>query len=236
MSRQLWWTPLCVSLLFLGLEYTAPQGSKAEELNKILDRFEEAQQSVQTLKADFTIEKESLLLNEPLLAKGQFYYRNPEQMLWDYDQPYPSKLLIVWDKMLSYCPHLEKAEEVDIGGYKERVMKYVGLGQSASKIRRDFKVELQKEDDGGAYVLKLLPKKKQLASHINRVLIWVDRSHYLPVRVAYYRPDSTYTIFSMTSVEINATLPPDIFEIHFPEGVEIDHTSDGFFLFSGFGP
>src|SRR5712675_660762 len=56
-------------------------------LARILDQWDRKQQESVTLVASFTERKDLKLLAKPVISHGEFYYRRPNHVRWEYKEP-----------------------------------------------------------------------------------------------------------------------------------------------------
>jgi len=226
----------------INLPTIKPEGQLAQALRGI-DRIH---QRLETLAADVTQIKTSALLAEPVVSNGRLRYRKPSRIRWDYQPPDAMVLLIADGELTAYYPDLERADVVDVRRYQQRLLRVMGIGQSTEMLQRDYEIEfagrilpdasapeqlipleLRGENPprpmptGRLTVLDLEPRRRRLERRIERIRIWLDEATWLPrmMRLAEGRGDASLVIFR--SIEPNAELSDDAFELDLPDSVEI---------------
>ncbi len=95
-------------------------------LDEVIKRVQEHQKKTTTLQADFKQEKTLALLSKPEVSTGRFTYQKPNNVLWTYDAPKRVTMLIANGMMTTYYPDLNKAEQIEVKPYQDRIFKYMG--------------------------------------------------------------------------------------------------------------
>jgi outer membrane lipoprotein-sorting protein len=91
MRRAAWLALLVSSLCALT---TPSRAEPCASTDACLLRIETAQRRTESLRARFTQTKHMSLLNEPLVATGQFAFKRPDRVLWEIEQPDKATVII----------------------------------------------------------------------------------------------------------------------------------------------
>lgn len=194
----------------------------AERLEVLVDRVKQEQEKVMTLTAEFTQRQESAFLLEPEVARGTFSYAAPDQVRWEYKSPKPITMVIDGKTMTTWYRDLAKVEEVKVGRYSDRVLRYLGAGGSMGTLLEYFEVAAAfPADESQPYRLELTPRYDRVAKRLKSLTIWIDPVRFVPSRVRYVGGDGAVTEYRFEELEINAALPSDNFHLSYPEGVEV---------------
>lgn len=221
--------PLALAALFVlalaspGL--SADPGKKKQlspEAQDVLNKLDESQSNLKTLRARFFQEKKSSLLKDVTRSYGMFYFENPDNVLWNYEKPEPSYLLITQNRLLNYHPELKSAQEINITKYRKRLGKYLGIGQSFEQLKKYFYVEyIGKDPKTGRHHIECRPRKKRIEKHIALISLWIDPVLNLPVRVEYTESDGDYMMLSFSEMEVDTDLSGS-FVIDIPDSVTVE--------------
>jgi len=221
--------------LLLAANASAPGRSETAavtdpvEVNALLQRFDEAQMRAQTLIASFVERKRLHLLVDEQVQSGTFYYTKPDRFLWEYKQPDGKVIMISSEQLLIYYPSLKKAEEVDISRYSKRILRFFGLGQPTSELRKYYDLTLAEDPQvPDTYLLLLEPIKKRVAKRLDSIRIWIDRDLMIPRQIEYAEADGDTTRFTFRNIEINSTISPTRYDVKIPPGVQISNSFSGF--------
>ena len=96
----------------------------------------------------------------------------------------------------------------------------VGFGSSNSRIGENYDVSLLEETDATA-TLKLIPKPDSAASLFTAIELTVDKKQWIPVRSVFHEANKDRTVIRFDGVDVNGSLPSDVFELKLPPGVEV---------------
>lgn len=218
----------------LGLAPTASadDAARAPELQRLLDRFDAAQESVRTLAADFTETTHSELFAEPMVAKGRFFMTKPDSIRWEYDRPEEMRFIIHSDQYTGYFPAQNRAEQRSIKRWSERIFRFIGLGQGTEELSKfyDFRLGTAAEraaEPGRAdqVLLVLEPRKRRVKKRVEVVRFWLHESDWLPRRVEYIGTDGNRREIDFDTVRVNPDLAAGLYDVDLPEDVEL---SSGF--------
>lgn len=133
-------------------------------------RVVEAQQgTTEVMSARFEQTKHLSLMDEPLVSRGRFAFRKPDQVLWEVEDP---KLTIRIDSAGLHLPDVPglKEEAAALAPFAQMMREMSGLFTgSLSGLQQDFSVEAQAAADG--VDISLTPKQEQWRRMFSRVAI-----------------------------------------------------------------
>ena len=229
------WALALAGALVLGT--SPPAGADAAtpappDLTTVLQRFQAAQDALTTFQPRFAQEKKLPMLKDRLRSSGQLYFHLPDRLLWRFEEPEPSLILIKNGELLNWRIAQKKAAVVkDVEKKQRRLFEYFGIGGNVMKYQKRFTCTLTVEDAPAPeaaprFHLTLIPKSRRVAKHLARVEIWLDGDHYLPARVEYHNPDGGYTKFAFSTIQLNQGIDPETFEVSLPDDITIDHSLD----------
>ena len=195
----------------------------ADRLEVLVEQIRVASSQRRSMEADFTQTKESALLQYPLESRGVFSYQAPDKARWEYLSPDPISLVIQGEEMVTWYRDLGRAERYRVGRQSQKVIEYLGASTSIIALLEYFTVFLHTPSDAEEpYQLKLEPRYKRIAKRIKELEIWVEPERYLPVRIRYVEADGDVTDYRFENFRLNDDLPPELFEINLPAGMEIE--------------
>ncbi len=222
---------LLASLLVATPEDKAPSIPVDPALQEVLDRFAEAQASIQTLQADFEERKSLALLKDEVVLTGTLYHSRPLNFFWNYETPSPKQILLTSDLLVAYYPDLNKAEEVNVRRWNQRIRRYLQLGVNIEELRKDYDISLGTPGEGdpeGADLLLLTPQKKRKRSRLQEIRIWLHPETGHTQRITYLEKNGDVTTFSFSKVQVNAGIPETVYHIDLPEDVKMGDSFSGF--------
>lgn len=141
-------------------------------------------------------------------------------MLFEVTSPSSVMMLIKSGLLLIYYPDISKVKEKYLGN--NFLKKYIGIGQSAEELRKQYSIQLVSKTDSGTYHLRFTPKLKEIANRIDMIEIEVRPPQWLPERICFKENDGDYTSINLKFTSVNEPLPQDIFKIKVPKKNEND--------------
>ncbi len=216
--KYLIFTLLCLSLL--GHPYPVFSSEKdfksKSELDRVINNIKEKEKSLKTFIATFMQTKKSQLLREPLQSEGLIYFDISGKILIKVTRPSQVTLLLKDNQRVVYYPDLSKVEKRTFGKKNNIVRKYLGIGEPVEELKKKFEIELVPDKSSSDYHLKMIPKNKTTAKHIDMIQVFVSPTHWLPERIHFKEKKGDYTTIELTFTSINEELPQDIFSIGSP--------------------
>jgi outer membrane lipoprotein-sorting protein len=229
--------PLRIALVAIALSI-APLAFGAEDasptLEQVLARFDEVQDSVVTLSAQFTETTVSELLKEPMVSRGLFYMTKPDSVMWEYTSPESMQFVIAKDEYVGYFPARKQAERRNIQRWREQIFRFFGLGQVSAELMKFYDIRL--EDPGadmkGTYALTLDPRKRRVKKRMQSVRLWVDSSTFLPVKIEYVSNSGNTRSIQFHKLQLNPDLSAGLYNLAIPSDVTV---TTGFGGINGLG-
>jgi outer membrane lipoprotein carrier protein len=206
----------------LVLPALAARSADPNSLDEVIKRVQEHQKKTTTLQADFKQEKTLALLAKPEVSTGRFTYQKPNNVLWSYDSPKRVTMLIANGKMTTYYPDLNKAEQIEVKRYQDRIFKYMGASGAIDELATFFNFTFSNRADQPAFVLDLDPKTKTIAKRVKHLRIWIDKKTYLTTKFEYTEGDGDMTRYEFTNVKINQPVGPSSFVLNLPPSVRVE--------------
>lgn len=228
MSRWFGFFVLFGSLALPAL--AAPPGDPAaaglstrERLDALVERVKAAQKDLKSLEARFVQVKQSEMFVAPQEARGTFSFLAPDRVRWEFASPKPMTVVIDRDKMTTWFRDLNRAEEVTIGRYSEKVFKYLGASGSLETLLQYFDVTaVFPKDNAEAYKLDFSPRFERVAKRLKGMTLWIDRGSFMPVQLRYVDPQGDVTEYRFEGIKLNAAIPADRFDLKIPKTVAVE--------------
>lgn len=204
------------------LDPTAEDLSIRERLGVLVQRVKLEQNHVTTMAARFRQDKTSEMLLEPSTDRGLFYYRAPDQVRWEYEEPEAMLVVINGEELLTFYVKQGLAERASIGDISEQVFKYLGASGSLDKLAEFFEVTaFFPEKAGDPYHLVLEPRYSRIERRLLGMEIWIDPESYQPTQFKYLQPGGDETMYRFDDVTLNETLDDALFEVELPDDVAV---------------
>ena len=191
MSLKLPLVMLCAAAL--SLPAFAARKVDPNSLDEVIKRVQAQQKNTKTIEADFRQEKILALLAKPEVSTGRFVFSKPDKVLWMYDAPKRVEMLISNGMLTTYYPDLNKAEQLEVKRYQDRIFKYMGASGAIDDLAAFFDFTFTNTSDKPFYVLDLSPKSKGIAKRVQHIRIWIEKKTYLTSKFEYVEGDGDIT-------------------------------------------
>jgi len=206
----------------LSLPSFAAQTVDPNSLDEVIRKVQEQQKTTNTLEADFHQEKILALLAKPEVSTGHFTFSKPNNVLWRYDAPKRVEMLISNGMLTTYYPDLNKAEQIEVKRYQDRIFKYMGASGAIDELGAFFDFTFRNVSNAPAYELDLKPKTKGIAKRVRRIKIWIDKKSYLTTKFEYTEGDGDITRYEFTNVRVNQPIEQRRFTLNLPANVRLE--------------
>jgi len=202
-----------------------PAGERAPSppdprLEQLLDKMDQVQKSLQTLRVNFVQTNTFRMLSQPQVLKGQLAIKKPDTARYEYSSPSRLYFLVKDGNLLVYNPAQKKAVVQDIRRHQARIIRYLGISQPLKELQESFAVKWSGEEDG-VVTLTLVPTKPKVKRKISALHFWVDqRTGYLN-GFEVVEAEGDRIRFDFSQWESNPTLTEESFQVDIPPGTKI---------------
>ena len=220
MSLKLPLVVLCLAAV--SLPALAARKVDPNSLDEVINRVQEQQSKPKTIEADFRQEKILALLAKPEISSGRFAFSKPDKVLWIYDAPKRVEMLISNGMLTTYYPDLNKAEQLEVKRYQDRIFKYMGASGAIDDLAAFFDFTFTNTSDKPFYVLDLSPKSKGIAKRVQHIRIWIEKKTYLTSKFEYVEGDGDITRYEFINIRVNQPVEGSRFVLNLPSNVRLE--------------
>jgi len=188
--------------------------AKVSDIKKAKTNLAQLTQKISTIKSQFIQEKHLSFLTENIISKGEFYFKNPGFLRWEYTEPF-EYLIVLTDKNIFI------KDEKNISSFDTESNKMfseinnIMTGTIQGNIFNDnerFTVEYFENNQ--QYLLKLVPKMPKMKSMLQSIHIFIDKSDLSVARIKMTESSDDYTSITFIDRKLNTTIDHDKFDIH----------------------
>jgi len=209
---------LCAAFAATSLFAAADPNS----LDEVIKKVQAQQKTTNTLEADFRQEKTLALLAKPEVSTGHFTFSKPNNVLWRYDAPKRVDMLIANGVLTTYYPDLNKAEQIEVKRYQDRIFKYMGASGAIDELAAYFDFTFSNREDQPTYLLDLHPKTKEIARRVRNIKVWIDKKSFLTTKFEYTEGDGDQTRYEFTNIRVNQPIEQGRFTLNLPKSVRVE--------------
>jgi outer membrane lipoprotein-sorting protein len=205
----------------LAQEPLPPGLRGVEKFAALVKRVSQVQASLSTLNANFEQTRTSHLLAAPSISRGRFSFRAPDSVRWDYESPREMMVLISGGAAVTYRPAEKRAERIEVGRAQRRVFRFLSATEPLEKLMQYFSFTFHDPLGSGNYTLELKPTTHMMKKRLRSVMIEIDPTSFLPVKVSYTEADGDSTQYSFSNVQVNRPQAAGLFTLTLPPDVQV---------------
>ena len=215
MSRCFALLPL-FALLLIATPLFAQEEDEAARWQSLTDLADQAVE-VETYRADFTQEKITPLLRDPILSSGTIRVAGGVAR-WDTLEPYPSTMLISQGELRLYYPEQKTLEVYDLG---ERLDAMAASPiPDLELLRESFSLESVERGDE-AVQMRLLPREEELQENVSEVRVTLDPTRGVLTGIEITDPNGDLTVLKFEEMTLNPELSADELALEVPVGTKV---------------
>lgn len=181
------------------------------ELSVFKSGFSTKAAQVNSLRADFTQEKNLSLLAEKIVSKGKFWFRKEAMVRMEYQHPF-QYLMIIKDRNI-YIKDGQKENKVSVRSNKlfQKINQLtVDCVQGTVFNNPDFKVRAF--ENKSQYLVEMIPVTKDMQEFFSTILVTIDRKDYSVASINMIEKGGDNTLISFHNKEINPIIPDAVFQ------------------------
>jgi len=182
-------------------------------------RAETKLRSLRSIQAKFEQVYYSSTVSTPLREKGNFYFKKPDLMKWEYKDPEERTYLLKEGFFLEYIPEDNQIIKYDLSR-EEHESEILSILSGQKGIVDNYSVEFSPfpTKNSKALQLKLTPKQEDTDTFI---LLEIDEKTWLIQKAIFFDWASNKMEYRFSKIKTNVRLAKDVFELNAPPGVEI---------------
>lgn len=182
-------------------------------------RAETKLRSLRSIQAKFEQVYYSSTVSTPLREKGNFYFKKPDLMKWEYKDPEERTYLLKEGFFLEYIPEDNQIIKYDLSR-EEHEPEILSILSGQKGIVDNYSVEFSPfpTKNSKALQLKLTPKQEDADTFI---LLEIDEKTWLIQKAIFFDWAGNKMEYRFSKIKTNVRLAKDVFELKAPPGVEI---------------
>lgn len=192
------------------------------EIRQVLDRLDEAYEGLDSYRARIVETRELALLADEQRLAGELLYSVPGRVRWEYTEPEHRIYLLRDEELIGWIPGQNVVEKVELGRYRRRAERMLGVGRGAEGLVEEFEISLGASDDTlDADHLVLEPRSRRVRRRIERLHMWIDRQTGMTRRIGYEIPSGDRVRIDFLDIERNPEIAEGAFRLDVPAGARV---------------
>lgn len=190
-------------------------------IEELLKEMQKAQNSINTLQANFYQKKTSKLFKTPQEFKGIIYFKKPDYIRWEYTNPEKYIIFVEKEKFQIYYPSLKKVKMGKVSRLRGRIFSILFAQEPLEKLKNYFTIELRKKENED--VLVLTPQMFKLKKYWKSWKMVINKKDYLPSSIEILEKDGDLTYVEFINLKLDLPLGEEIFKLEIPPDVIIEN-------------
>lgn len=189
-----------------------PGYTAVADLPKFKANFAAAAQKTNSIKADFTQDKNLSMLSEKITSKGNFWFKKDSRVRMEYTTPF--KYLMILNKDKAYVKDGTKESKVSTRSNKmfQQINKImIDCMQGTALDNTDFKTRVFENKTNA--LVELTPVAKGMKEMFKSINVVVDKKDFSVLSIQMQEVSGDNTIMRFTNKELNAAIPDNLFDI-----------------------
>lgn len=166
---------------------------------------------VNTIRCDFTQEKNLSLLAEKIISKGKFWFRKETLVRMEYQHPF--QYLMIINGRNIYIKDGQKENKVSVRSNKlfQKINKLtIDCVQGTVFTNPDFSVKAF--ENKTQYLVEMTPVTKDMLEFFTTIVVIIDRKDYSVASINMMEKGGDYTLISFSNKEINQPIADAVFQ------------------------
>lgn len=173
--------------------------------------FTEKAALVNSIRADFTQEKNLSLLAEKIVSKGKFWFKKESLVRMEYQHPF--QYLMIINGRNIYIKDGQKENRVSVRSNKlfQKINQLtIDCVKGTVFNNPDFKV--QAFENKSHFLVEMVPVSKDMLEFFSTILVTIDRKDYSVSSINMMEKGGDNTLISFHNKEINLSIADAIFQ------------------------
>lgn len=204
---------ILITVFCAQLSNAQPSGYQpVKDLARFKEQFGIVAKKTETIKSEFTQEKNLSMLSEKITSKGKFWFKKDNLLRMEYNKPF--EYLMILNNGNMYVKDKQKESKISTKSNKlfQQVNKItIDCVQGTIFANTDFSTKVYENKSN--YQIELVPNAKALKELFSSINVVVDKAAYAVNSIEMVERSGDNTLISFTNKEINTPIPDALFTI-----------------------
>jgi outer membrane lipoprotein-sorting protein len=200
--------------IFTSILYAQENDFKAvKDIEKTKTELGKLSENTSTIQSKFIQEKHLSFLTENIISKGEFYFKSPNQLRWEYSEPF--EYIIIFNDKTILIKDEDKISTYDTESNKMfSEINNMMIGSIQGNLFTDSeRFTVKYLENNTQYLLELDPKLPEMKSMLKTIKIYIDKSNISVARILMLESSDDYTSINFINRELNQQIDNNIFNI-----------------------
>lgn len=201
-------------LLFVcSISVYSQRKATVEQQRYMCQKITEASASLKTLQCRFVQTKEVSVLNGKMISRGMMYYREGNQLRWEYTSPYNYIFLISGGKVMMKSDRSKNIIDIRSSKLFQEITRIMMSGVNGTGLKDTSRYQVFYYDGSPLWQIVLIPKAKVMKQMFHSIQLFVSPTDYQVDRVVMTEANGDKTVISLRDKMINKSIGDEKFAI-----------------------
>ncbi len=201
-----------ISLFLILIIQVFAQRKPLQNEEEWIEKINLETQKILNLQADFKQLKVLSFLEEPIIAKGQFWFKQKDKIRWEYISPY--SYIIIMDNGVLKVKDNDDEYTTDLSSNKVfQQMNSLISGSIQGDLlnnTQDYSFEFYETDK--YIIVRLNPLDEQLSAYLDYMEMSFDKDQLDMQILLMHEPSGDYTEMIFSNRQVNQNISDDVFK------------------------
>ncbi len=214
MNRYTMFLPCCI--LVLGSYFLSAQESFKPMAN--IEAFKSdlvtMSASTQTIISDFIQEKNLSVLSEKIISKGQLYFKKPNNIRWEYTEPYRYLIIISHNQLYTRDDKNNHLYDTQSNVLFQEMNRFITGCIQGDILENDQDYLTEYFESKTRYYVKLIPRAEKMKQMLNEVQIYFNKGDLTVSSLKMVESGEDYTLIDFINKMVNTDIPLEKFSFN----------------------
>jgi len=184
-----------------------------QDIKEAQENLAKLSENTKSIQSEFIQEKRLSFLSENIISKGKFYFNSPNQLRWEYSEPF--EYIIVFNDKNIFIKDEGNISTFDTESNKMfSEINNMMIGSIQGSLFTDSeRFNVKYFENTSQYLLELDPKLPEMKSMIKTIKIYIDKSNISVSSIKMIESSDDYTSINFTNRIMNQPIDNNKFEL-----------------------
>ena len=203
-------------LIFTSILYAQEEKfTPIQNIDQVKNELAKLTENTQTIQSPFTQEKHLSFLEENIISKGEFFFKSPNQLRWEYSEPF--EYIIVFNDKNIFIKDDGKISTFDTESNKMfSEINNMMIGTIQGNLFTDSeRFNVKYYESKSQYLLELEPKMEEMRGMLKTIKIYIDKSSISVAKIKMIESSDDYTSIEFTNRKLNQAIDDYVFTLKY---------------------
>ncbi len=196
--------------LFVAIGYAQEVKLSQQESNELRNNIKIKSEEKNSIKSEFIQLKHLDFLSNDIESSGILYYKSPNSIKWEYQNPFNYSATFIGDKL--YINDAGKKSDLDLSSNKSfKSLNDLVVRSVKGDLFDATEFEISYFKDAQTYSVHFIPKDKKLRAFISEFIIVFDMKFFEVISVKMLENSEDYTLLIFKNQQFNQPISDAVF-------------------------